>query len=67
MGQHVACCLGFNTKYPHLLISGGRLDHEMPRRDIWLLNITSRKWKLVSYNIHVIMTAPHDDDNNASA
>lgn len=47
MGQHAACCLGFNTEFPHLLMSGGRIDRRTTLQDIWILNIKERKWKEV--------------------
>lgn len=47
MGQHAACCLGFNTECPHLLMSGGRIDRRTTLQDIWILNIKERKWKEV--------------------
>ena len=55
MGQHVACCLGFNTDNPHLLISGGRLEKQhLPYKDMWLLNSTSWTWREVSLMITII-------------
>lgn len=47
MGQHAACCLGFGTDCPHLLISGGRIKQETVLEDMWILDINKRQWKLV--------------------
>lgn len=47
MGQHAACCLDYNAKNPHLLISGGRLDQSIPRNDIWMLNVKLKEWNEV--------------------
>ena len=47
-GHHAACCLDFNTMNPQLLISGGRIKkHDMPSKDIWILNLATQKWKQV--------------------
>ena len=47
LGHHAACCLDFNTKSPQLLISGGRIKHKLPPKDIWILNLSTQEWKQV--------------------
>ena len=47
LGHHAACCLDFNTKNPQLLISGGRIKHELPPKDIWILNLPAQEWNQV--------------------
>ena len=47
LGHHAACCLDFNTKSPQLLISGGRIKHELPPKDIWILNLPAQEWNQV--------------------
>ena len=47
MGHHAACCLGFNTENLHLVMSGGRIKHELPSNDIWILNLATSTWKEV--------------------
>ena len=48
LGDHAACCLGFNTENPQLLVSGGRLRrNELPLEDIWILNLATSTWKEV--------------------
>ena len=51
LGHHAACCLDFNTKSPQLLISGGRIKHGLPPKDIWILNLATQKWKQVCSTI----------------
>ena len=45
---HAACCLGFSSKHPHLLIIGGRDSYDRILGDAWLFDVTNRKWKEVS-------------------
>ena len=52
LGDHAACCLGFNTENPQLLVSGGRLRRELPLKDIWILNLATMKWKEVLLTTH---------------
>ena len=47
MGHHAACCLGFDTKNAQLIMSGGRLKHQLPPKDIWILNLETQTWKEV--------------------
>ena len=47
LGHHAACCLGFDTDNPWLLISGGRIKHDLPPKDIWILNLATSTWKEV--------------------
>ena len=42
--SHAACCLGFGSKYPHLLVSGGV---EKTMKDAWLFDVASGRWKQV--------------------
>ena len=47
LGHHAARCLDFNTQNPQLLMSGGRIKHGIPPRDMWILDLATRKWKQV--------------------
>ena len=51
--QRAACCLGFNTNNPHLLLCGGRPPSGgiEPPHDISILDMESKTWKKV--NMHV--------------
>ena len=41
---HAACCFGFGTKNPHLLMTGG-LDNKLKTlKDVWLFDVTNRRW-----------------------
>ena len=56
---HAACCLGFGSQHPHLLVTGGLDNDNKNLGDAWLFDMTKRKWKEVSgvwyhhYNVHV--------------
>ena len=45
---HAACCLGFGSQHPHLLVTGGWDNDDKTLRDAWLFNVTNRRWKEVS-------------------
>ena len=45
---HAACCLGFGSQHPHLLVTGGRDNDGKTLRDAWLFDVTNRRWKEVS-------------------
>ena len=45
---HAACCLGFGSKHPHLLVTGGVDNDHKTLRDAWLFDVTNRRWKEVS-------------------
>ena len=46
--DHAACCLGFGSQHPHLLVTGGRDNKDKTLRDAWLFDVTNRRWKEVS-------------------
>lgn len=48
IGQHAACCLGFNSKYPQLLISAGRPSEKVVLDDAWIFDLASQKWREVN-------------------
>ena len=46
---HAACCLGYAGDHIHLLVTGG-VDRNMKvLRDIWLFNLSLKKWKEVRF------------------
>ena len=45
--SHAACCLGFGSTHPQLLITGGIDKDDKTLKDAWLFDISSRKWKEV--------------------
>ena len=48
VGQHAACCLGFNTEHPHLLVTGGRNNQDAPVEGTWLFDVVKKKWNEVT-------------------
>ena len=46
--SHAACCLGFGSKHPHLLVTGGVDNDKKTLGDAWLFDVNNRKWKEVS-------------------
>ena len=46
--SHAACCLGFGTQHPHLLVTGGVDNDDKTLGDAWLFDVNNRKWKEVS-------------------
>ena len=47
VGHHAACCLGFNTDHPQLLVSGGRSSQDKAVRGTWLFDFARKRWKEV--------------------
>ena len=45
---NAACCLGFGSQHPHLLVTGGLGNDDKTLRDAWLFDVTNRSWKEVS-------------------
>ena len=45
--NHAACCLGYAGDHIHLLVTGGRGRDEKTLRDIWLFDLSLKKWKEV--------------------
>ena len=45
---HAACCLGFDSQHPHLLVTGVLDTDNKALRDAWLFHVTNRRWKEVS-------------------
>ena len=45
---HAACCLGFGSQHPHLLVTGGVDNDNKTLGDAWLFDVNNRKWKEVS-------------------
>ena len=48
VGQHAACCLGFNTGHPQLLVTGGRSNQDTPIEETWLFDVAKKKWNEVT-------------------
>ena len=46
--HHAAACLGYRSDNPQLLVTGGR----EAVGDAWILNINSRQWTRVSWELH---------------
>ena len=44
---HTACCLGYAGDHIHLLVTGGRGRDDKALRDIWLFDLSLKKWKEV--------------------
>ena len=52
IGHHAACCLGFNTERPQLLVSGGRNSNDKSLRDVWKFDLALKRWEHVSHTQH---------------
>ena len=50
---HAVCCLGYAGDHIHLLVTGGRGRDKKTLRDIWLFNLSLKKWKEVRHIIVV--------------
>ena len=48
---HVACCLGYGGDHPRLLIHGGNGKDGETLNDMWLFNLSSRKWQEVTIQV----------------
>ena len=46
--EHAACCLGYAGNYAHILITGGMSKDGKPLKDIWLFDLSCKKWREVS-------------------
>ena len=46
--HHAATCLGSGGDHPQLMISGGYDDKLTTFSDIWILDVTSGRWREVS-------------------
>lgn len=46
-GAHAACCLGYGQLHQQLLVSGGVDNEQVTLNDVWLLDVSSGKWKEV--------------------
>ena len=44
---HAACCLGQAGDYIHLLVTGGQGRDGKPLKDVWLFDLSLKKWKEV--------------------
>ena len=51
LGHHAACCLGFNSEHPQLLVSGGRTCYDKGLKDVWAFNLSQKKWKHVRFHV----------------
>ena len=47
---HAACCLGYGSSLLNLLITGGVNKLNKVLKDVWLLDISTGRWKEVSVN-----------------
>ena len=45
--SHAACCLGFGSEQPHLLVIGGHCGDWNGLKDCWLFDVFRRRWKEV--------------------
>lgn len=44
---HSACCLGFKTSHPQLLVVGGIDKFDKTLGDVWIFDLSSEKWREV--------------------
>ena len=44
---HCACCIGYTGDHIHLLVSGGRGSDGEPLNDVWMFDLSLKKWKEV--------------------
>ena len=44
---HAACCIGYNGDHIHLLVSGGIGGDYKPLNDVWLFELSLKKWREV--------------------
>ena len=56
IGQHAACCLGFNTEHPQLLVTGGRSNGDTPIEGTWCFDVAKKRWTEVINNIIYLST-----------
>ena len=45
--SHAACCLGYAGDHIHLLIYGGVSNDDKVLNDMWLFDVSLKKWKEV--------------------
>ena len=45
--RHAACCIGFNSEHPYLVVIGGVNKDKNTLKDVWLFDMSSRKWNEV--------------------
>ena len=53
--SHAACCLGYAGDHVHLLVTGGLDGNGKVLKDVWLFNLSLKKWKEVHVSISVIL------------
>ena len=47
--DHAACCLGYAGDHIYLLVTGGIDGGGKILKDIWLFNLSLKKWKEVRF------------------
>ena len=47
--SHAACCIGYGGDHVHLLVTGGRGRDGKILNDVWLLNLSSKRWTEVRF------------------
>ena len=45
--SHAACCLGYAGDHIYLLVIGGLGKDNKPLKDVWLFDLSLKKWKEV--------------------
>ena len=45
--DHAACCIGYAGDHIQLVVSGGRGSGDKPLNDVWLFDLSLKKWKEV--------------------
>ena len=45
--SHAACCLGYAGSHIHLLVNGGIDRNRKVLKDVWLFDLSLKKWKEV--------------------
>ena len=45
--SHAACCIGYAGDHIHLLVSGGIVGDNKPLNDVWLFDLSLKKWREV--------------------
>ena len=48
---HAACCLGYGSDFPFILVTGGWAKDSETLRDAWIYDFTSNRWTEVIHYI----------------
>ena len=63
---HAACCLGYGSECPCILVTGGWAKDDETLKDAWIYDFMSNHWVKVMHYSKLVLLTSSDFNNNSN-